>query len=831
MFIKLFSYIFGNKENKRILDFKNIVYKINNLESIFKNYKDEELKNNTYKFKNLLLSGRNIDNLLPRIFANIKEAIKRVFKIKLFDVQLLGALALYYGCIAEMKTGEGKTITSTLPAYLYSLLGNGVHIITVNDYLAKRDSEYNSRLFNFLGLNVGLNISGMSIEEKKYAYLSDITYGTSNEYGFDYLRDNMILSIDNKVQRKKLYCAILDEIDSILIDEARTPLIISSSEEFNCKIYNKINKIILYLKPQYKDDSFNYIGNGDFVIDYKFRQVFLTERGIINVEKLLIKYKIIKKSEFLYTFKNIEIMHYIISLLKAHYLYIKNIDYLVKDNKIIIIDENTGRMVFDRRWSDGLHQAIEAKENVEIKNESKILASITFQNYFKLYEKICGMTGTAFTESSEFSLIYNLETIIIPTNKPMIRKDLDDLVYLTENEKIDAIIKDIKFRYNKKQPVLVGTLSIEKSEFISNKLSEIGIKHNILNAKHHMSEANIISQAGRSGSVTIATNMAGRGTDIVLGGNFINNIFFIKKNSKKINSIIYNWKKDHKLVVSLGGLHVIGTEKHESRRLDNQLRGRSGRQGDPGSSRFYISMDDSLMRIFSSKNVIYFMRKLGIKYGQCIEHPWISKCIEGAQKKIESRNFDIRKQLLEYDNVYNDQRKIIYSKRNKILYSKNIFIDIKNIFKKFINYLYLLFLENKFLFKEYFNNLNINISLNIFNKYNFNIKKYIFKKIFFYYNKKKIIFKRKVFNNLLKSVVLKTLDFFWKEYLYVIDNLKEGIHLCAYAQKNPYQEYKIESFKMFNNMLNNFNYELVKIFIKLPNCIDKLKDIIEIYSI
>ncbi len=818
MFIKLFSYFFGNKSQRVILGFEKIVSKINFLEKEYINYSDNDLKNNTFKFKDSLLSGKNIDVIIPYVYANIREAIKRVFGIRLFDVQLLGALVLNNGCIAEMKTGEGKTITATLPAYLNALLGKGVHIITVNDYLAKRDANNNCKLFNFLGLKVGLNLPGMSLLQKKMAYLADITYGTNNEYGFDYLRDNMVFSKNDKVQRKKLYYAILDEVDSILIDEARTPLVISGSIKENSDLYFKINKIIPYLNKQCKFDSSTNNNVGDFIVDEKFKHIFLTENGIKKVESLLFKNLILNKNDKLYTPNNIKIMHCIITSLKAYYLYKKNVDYLVENNNVIIIDEHSGRIMKDRRWSDGLHQAIEAKENVDIKDETNILSSITFQNYFRLYEKLSGMTGTAMTESSEFHYIYGLDTISIPTNKPMIRKDYSDLVFITEKEKINSIIEDIKFRKNRNQPVLVGTISIDKSELIASILHRIGIKFNILNAKFHSLEANIISQAGKLGAVTIATNMAGRGTDIILGGNFNSDIKNVN-NKDNLNLLKINWKKCHDLVVKLGGLHVIGAERHESRRIDNQLRGRAGRQGDPGSSRFYVSMEDNLMRVFSSEKIIFFMRKLGVKYGDAIEHYWITKSIEKAQKRIENRNFDIRKQLLDYDNIYNDQRKIIFYKRDSYLYSENISIIFKNdILNKVIVNLIDNFYKDKKLFFKYCNDLNI--LLNFLDEYKnlsiLNFKKIILHEMLFLYNKREKYFGLNILNIKIKEILLVTLDLFWREYLYAIDNLKEGIYLRSYAQKDPKQEYKIESFKMFSIMLNDFYYEVVKIIINLP---------------
>ncbi len=834
MFIKLFSYIFKNKNKKKIDYFYNIIDKIISLKKIFSKYSDFIIKNNTDVYRNMLCSNKiNSDYILPYIFTNIYEAIKRIFGIELFDVQLLGALSLYDGYIIEMKTGEGKTITSTLPAYFYSLFNKGVHIITVNDYLARRDWVNNSKLFNFLGLSVGLNLPGMSLIEKKKSYLCNITYGTSSEFGFDYLRDNMVFSKNDKVQRKKLYYAILDEVDSILIDESKTPLIISNSDSYVNNFYKKINKIIFDLKPIYKE-KFNYkINDGDFIVNKKNDQIYFTEKGFINLEKLFIKNNIISKNEIFYTLENINVINCFICLLKAYYIYKRNVDYLVSDNKVIIIDKNTGRMVPDRRWSDGIHQALEVKEKVKVNNENKILAYITFQNYFRIYSKICGMTGTAITEAFEFNSIYNLDIIVIPTNKSMIRVDYDDLVYLTEEEKIYSIINDIKDKYIKGQPVLVGTTSIKKSEYLSNLLFKNGIKNNVLNAKYHMFEANIISQAGKLGAVTIATNMAGRGTDIILGGNLNKEISKINKKDisvNKINIIKKKWKIDHDLIVSLGGLYVIGSERHESRRLDNQLRGRSGRQGDPGSSRFYVSMDDSLMSIFSSKKIIYYMRKLGVKYGEYIEHPWVSLSIENIQKKIENYNFEIRRYLLNYDNIYNDQRKIIYLERNKILYLKNVYKYICRYIKNVVNNFLFLYVNNKVLFNKYYSYFGIKIlkvwliNNNFVKIYNFILNKIV---SFFNISKKKI--KKKILLKLQKNIILKTLDFFWKEYLYIVNNLRESINLCVYSQRNPKQEYKIRSFNIFVSMLDNYYYEVIRILLNLPIEYNKLYKVMNLY--
>ncbi|CAL4320026.1 Protein translocase subunit SecA [Buchnera aphidicola (Chaetosiphella stipae setosa)] len=825
MFFSFFRSIFGTRNDKILNRLDKIVQEINKLESVYKNFTDNELKENTKVFINRLKKKDTLDNLLIEAYATVREASKRVFNMRHFDVQILGGVVLHNRCIAEMKTGEGKTLTSTLPVYLNALSGNGVHIITMNDYLAKRDSDTNKELFEFLGLSVGLNLSSSSFDEKKKAYDADITYGTNNEFGFDYLRDNMVFRPEDQVQRNLNY-ALIDEVDSILIDESRTPLIISGEEDDCSDLYVKINKIIVHLVQQEKEDTEDFIGEGDFFLDEKLKQVHLTERGLIKVEKILVKKKIIEKHESLYSSQNIKLLHHILASLRAHKLFTKNVDYIVKNNEIIIVDEHTGRITPGRRWSDGLHQAIEAKENVIVKNENKTLASITFQNYFRLYKKLSGMTGTAYTESFEFQEIYDLDTVVIPTNRPMVRKDFPDLVYLTEKEKLEAIIKDIERCYSKKQPVLVGTISIEKSEFISKYLSKLNIKHNVLNAKFHKQEASIISQAGQLGAVTIATNMAGRGTDIILGGYFENQDFHssLHKKDSVFDLKRKKWKENHDLVLSVGGLHVIGTERHESRRIDNQLRGRSGRQGDIGSSRFYVSMEDHLMRIFASEKVIKVMRNLGMKYGESIESQWVSKAISHAQKKVESRNFDIRKHLLEYDNVINEQRKIIYKQRNILIKKRNIHSTILeisrdvffSIVKSFINMdkislkkfdfrkleKHLLKYFSIFLsFQDVLNNKKICKKVDIL--------EIILKKFKNNYFLKEKIVGFNYMRNVEKSIMLRTLDLFWQEHLSEMEYLRQGIHLRGYAQKDPKSEYKRESFIIFSNMLESLKYAIV----------------------
>ncbi|QJC38079.1 preprotein translocase subunit SecA [Enterobacteriaceae endosymbiont of Donacia marginata] len=831
MLKKIFTKIFGSNNDNILRNIQKTVNIINKMEIEFEKLTNIELQNKTLYFKEKLQNNFSLEDILPEAFATVREASKRIFGMRHFDVQLIGGIVLNNNCIAEMKTGEGKTLTSTLPAYLNALNGKGVHIVTVNDYLAQRDAINNKTLFEFLGLTVGVNISSMSLKEKRNAYKADITYGTNNEYGFDFLKDNMVFNYSDKVQRNLQY-AIIDEVDSILIDESRTPLIISGAAEDSSKLYIKINNIIPKLIYQSQEDSTSFQGKGHFFIDEKSRQAYLTEKGLIFLEKLLIKEKIINYGESLYTSDNIIILNHIISALRAHKLFKKNVDYILKNNKIIIVDEHTGRLMEGRRWSEGLHQAIEAKENVKINNENQTLASITFQNYFRLYKKLSGMTGTAITESFEFKEIYKLDTIVIPTNKPMIRKDLPDLIYLTKKEKIKAIIQDIKEKNLKGQPILVGTVSIKKSELISEKLKKIGIKHNILNAKFHAREAEIISKAGEKHAVTIATNMAGRGTDIVLGGAFILEKKYSFDNLKKLK---IQWQIKHEEIIKLGGLYVIGTERHESRRIDNQLRGRSGRQGDPGVSRFYLSMEDSLMRIFAPKNMLFLMKKLGMKYNDYIEHPWITKAISKAQKKVENYNFDIRKQLLEYDDVINDQRLSIYSQRDQLLKSSKTEQIIKNfrieIFTKLINS-YIksdYYTQEKWDLKKikiYFINV-FNLELPIKNWIDVYIKKNAKKISKDFFLKKIINFSEqeylKKINNLKiknikiseKNIILKILDNLWKEHLAAIEYLKQGIHLRGYAQQDPKQEYKRESFHMFNMMLNTLKKEVIIILSKL----------------
>ena len=796
--------IVGSRNDRILKSYQKILNEINSIGDELKSLTLEDFPKITEKLKKEHQSGKSLDDILPYAFAIVREASERVMKMRHFDEQILGGIALHYGKIAEMKTGEGKTLVATLPAYLNCLTNNGVHIITVNDYLAKRDCAWMSKLYEVLGLSTGVILSGQSFDEKKAAYNSDIIYGTNNEFGFDYLRDNMVFSLKEKVQGK-LNFAVVDEVDSILIDEARTPLIISGATDESSKVYKQINKFVSSMKQGLEDDE-----NSDFFLDEKSKQAFLTEKGHETYENLLIKNKLISEGTSLYDANNINLLHYIGTALRAHFLFSKNVDYIVENSKVIIIDEFTGRKMPGRRWGDGLHQAIEAKEYLTIENENQTLASITFQNYFRLYEKLSGMTGTADTESQEFQEIYNLEVIIIPTNKKMIRNDFGDLVYLTMKEKFDAIIEDVKECNSKQQPVLIGTASIDSSEYLSKSLTRAGISHNVLNAKQHEKESLIIENAGALGTVTIATNMAGRGTDIVLGG-------------KNIQSDPDKWIDQNKKVKDAGGLHVIGTERHESRRVDNQLRGRSGRQGDPGSSRFYLSLEDNLMRIFASDKVSAFMKKMGMDEGESIEHAWVTKAIENAQKKVEGHNFDIRKHLLDYDDVANEQRKFIYSQRDDFLNEDKrldiVSYTIDDVFTKLINS----YISEENNDAEEFNeilkrdfNIEIDISSIIRNsdKKEDAIEKFI-KEIHGQFESVISNVPNEIYIQIIKDIYINIADKNWIEHIQSMEFLRQGIGLRSYAQKNPKQEYKREAFNMFSLMQDNLHYAFVSLIFRL----------------
>lgn len=841
MLAKLLTNIFGSRNDRTLRRMSKAVDAINQMEPTMEQLSDEQLAAKTGEFRYRIGQGATVDSLLPEAFAVVREASKRVFGMRHFDVQLMGGMVLNDRCIAEMRTGEGKTLTATLPAYLNALSGKGVHVVTVNDYLAQRDAENNRPLFEFLGLSVGIHLQGLPATAKRDAYAADITYGTNNEYGFDYLRDNMAFSPEERVQRK-LHYALVDEVDSILIDEARTPLIISGPAEDSSDMYRRVDKLIPHLIRQEKEDSESFQGEGHFSVDEKSRQVNLTERGLVLIEELLVKAGIMEEGESLYLPANIMLMHHVTAALRAHVLFARDVDYIVKDGEVIIVDEHTGRTMPGRRWSDGLHQAVEAKENVAIQNENKTLASITFQNYFRLYEKLAGMTGTANTEAFEFSSIYKLDTIVVPPNRPMVRKDLADLVYMTEKEKIDAIIENIKICTERGQPVLVGTISIEKSELVSGELEKAGIAHKVLNAKFHAMEADIVAQAGQPGAVTIATNMAGRGTDIVLGGSWQAEVAALESPDKQqIAAIKDAWQRRHASVLAAGGLHIIGTERHESRRIDNQLRGRAGRQGDAGSSRFYLSMEDALMRIFASDRVAGMMRKLGMKPGEAIEHPWVTKAIANAQRKVESRNFDIRKELLEYDDVANDQRRAIYTQRNELLDLADISETVKSIREDVIKTIFDSYIPPQSLeemwdvpgleqrLKDDFD-LDMPVAQWLNEELNLHeetLRERGLEQTLAQYQRKEKIVGSDMMRNFEKGVMLQTLDSLWKEHLAAMDYLRQGIHLRGYAQKDPKQEYKRESFAMFAAMLESLKYEVIstlsKVTVRVPEEVEAIE--------
>ncbi|WP_100643097.1 preprotein translocase subunit SecA [Alteromonas facilis] len=829
MFASIARKIFGSRNDRLLKKMGKTVEAINSLEAELEKLSDDELKAKTGEFKQRIEQGETLDALLVEAFAVVREASKRVYGMRHFDVQMLGGQVLHQGKIAEMRTGEGKTLTATLPTYLNALTGKGVYVITVNDYLARRDADWSRSLFEFLGLSVGCNVPGMSPPQKKEAYGSDIIYGTNNEFGFDYLRDNMAFSPQDRVQRN-LYYAVIDEVDSILIDEARTPLIISGAAEDSSELYIKINKIIPELIRQEKEDEEGQEGDGDFTIDEKGKQIHLTERGQIHVEEILQREGVLPEDESLFAAQNISLLHHVNAALRAHKLFSKDVDYIVKDGEIVIVDEHTGRTMEGRRWSEGLHQAVEAKEGVKIQNENQTLASITFQNYFRLFDKLGGMTGTADTEAFEFQHIYGLETVVIPTNRPMIRKDMPDLIYLTAEEKYEAIVEDIKDCVKRGQPTLVGTVSIENSELLSRILKKEKIAHKVLNAKFHEQEADIVAQAGKPGAVTIATNMAGRGTDIVLGGNLQAEIDAINDpKPQTVEKIKADWKERHQQVLDAGGLHIIGTERHESRRIDNQLRGRSGRQGDPGSSRFYLSLDDALMRIFASEKMGNMMKRLGMERGEAIEHPWVTRAIENAQRKVEGRNFDIRKQLLEYDDVANDQRKVIYEQRNELLDEGDISDTIEAVREDVVNGVIDEYIPPQSL-EEMWNIADLEVRLKGDFAVDLPIQKWlddddklfeeklrerILAEITSAYQAKEEVVGPQVLRQFEKAVMLQNLDSHWKEHLAAMDHLRQGIGLRGYAQKNPKQEYKRESFELFSGMLEALKVEVISILSKV----------------
>ena len=839
---KLFTKLIGSRNDRYLKKLKKTVDQINGLESQYVALTDEQLQQKTAEFKQRFANGASLDDLLPEAFATVREASRRVFGMRHFDVQLIGAMVLHQGKISEMRTGEGKTLTATLSAYLNALSGKSVHVITVNDYLAKRDAATNEPLFSFLGLTVGVNVPGMNHFDKQKAYEADITYGTNNEFGFDYLRDNMAFSMPERVQRDLAY-AIIDEVDSILIDEARTPLIISGQAEDSSELYRQIDQVVPMLERQEKEDEEGEMGDGHFTIDEKAKQIYLTERGQIRVEEILVERELMAQGDSLYSATNITLLHHVYAALRAHNLFKKDVDYVVKDGQIIIVDEHTGRTMEGRRWSEGLHQAIEAKEGVRIQNENQTLASITFQNYFRLYDKLAGMTGTADTEAFEFQQIYGLETIVVPTNRPMIRKDMADKVYLTAEEKYQAIIQDIEETRALNRPVLVGTASIESSEYLSGLLHKAKIAHQVLNAKFHASEAQIIADAGRPGAVTIATNMAGRGTDIVLGGNWQSDLAKLDNpTEQQVAELKSEWQQRHDAVIAAGGLHIIGTERHESRRIDNQLRGRSGRQGDAGSSRFYLALDDALMRIFASDRMAAMMRKLGMEKGESIEHPLVNRAIENAQRKVEARNFDIRKQLLEFDDVANDQRKVVYEQRNELLAVADISDTVNAIRQDVVESVLNQYIPPQSL-DEMWDIPGLEARMRADFAIDMPIGKWLAedKKLFEEqlrerihevvekaYQLKEEMVGAPVLRQFEKAVMLQSLDTHWKEHLAAMDHLRQGINLRGYAQKNPKQEYKREAFELFSNMLDQLKLDVIgvlsRVQIRAPEDVEAVEE-------
>ncbi len=815
--------VFGSRNQRLIKRMQKRVAQINAFEDSLTALDDAALQAKTAEFKERLQTGSDsLESLLPEAFAVVREASVRTLKMRHFDVQLVGGMVLHNGQISEMRTGEGKTLVATLPAYLNALTGQSVHIITVNDYLASRDAAWMGKIHEFLGLSVGVILSGQDNESKRIAYAADITYGTNNEFGFDYLRDNMAFTGEERVQRG-LYFAIVDEVDSILIDEARTPLIISGPAEGDTELYNKIDKIIPQLVKQEVED-----GPGDFSVDEKSRQAFLTEEGQEKAEQKLVEIGLLGENSSLYEVSNIALMHHVNAALRAHTLFARDVDYMIHNGQIVIIDEFTGRMMPGRRWSEGLHQAVEAKEGVEVQQENQTLASITFQNYFRLYDKLSGMTGTADTESAEFHQIYGLEVVVVPTNQEMIREDMSDLVYRTQKEKYDAIFETILDCRKRQQPALVGTASVESSEYLSGLLEKDSIEHQVLNAKHHESEAQIIAQAGSPGAVTIATNMAGRGTDIVLGGNLEMELAQISDDAEA-EECRQQWQQRHDAVIQAGGLFVVGTERNESRRVDNQLRGRSGRQGDPGRSRFYVSMEDNLMRIFGSERISSLMQKLGMEEGEAIEHTWVTRAIENAQKKIEGRNFDIRKQLLEYDDVANEQRKVVYQQRNHLLepdeisnFIKQVRIEVvaqtinQSIAPQSIEEQWdLEGLENDFL-EQFGLTLPIRQWLEEDDQLNEEgIRARILESVNVAYTEKSQRYGDEIMQHLEKVVMLQVLDGQWREHLANMDHLRQGIHLRGYAQKDPKQEFKREAFELFSAMLDSVRVEAISVLSRM----------------
>jgi preprotein translocase subunit SecA len=836
MLPKVLTSIFGSRNDRLLKQYRTVVQKINALEPQFEKLDDAALRAKTEEFKKRVAGGESLDDLLPEAFAVVREGSKRALKMRHFDVQMIGGIALHNGKIGEMRTGEGKTLTGTLPVYLNALTGKGVHVVTVNDYLARRDAEWMGRLYAFLGLTVGVNMPQLPREQKQAAYAADVTYGTNNEYGFDYLRDNMVYETADRVQRGLAY-AIVDEVDSILIDEARTPLIISGQAEDHTELYVRINAVVPKLKKQIGEadprTGEGVIEPGDFTVDEKSHQVFLTEEGHENAERVLSEAGLLVEGASLYDPQNITLMHHVYAALRATHLYHRDQHYVVQDGEVIIVDEFTGRLMTGRRWSDGLHQAVEAKEGVQIQSENQTLASITFQNYFRMYGKLAGMTGTADTEAYEFQEIYGLETVVIPPNKPTARKDELDLVYKTNAEKFNAVIEDIRACHERGQPVLVGTTSIENSELISEKLKAAKLPHQVLNAKQHAKEAEIVAQAGRPGVITIATNMAGRGTDIVLGGNVENQIKVIEadeslsetEKSLRAEKLKSEWQGLHEQVKAAGGLRIIATERHESRRIDNQLRGRSGRQGDPGSSRFYLSLEDPLMRIFAGDRVRAIMDRLKMPEGEAIEAGIVTRSIEGAQRKVEARNFDMRKQLLEYDDVSNDQRKVIYQQRNEILEASDLTAQITNLRESTLTDVVRTYVPTESV-EEQWDLDGLEKTLREEWQIELALKQHVEKSsaitdediVEMVVKAGNDLFAEKLarvgveqFMPFERMILLQSLDQHWREHLAALDYLRQGIHLRGYAQKNPKQEYKREAFELFSQLLDVVKMDVTRV--------------------
>ena len=836
MLPKLLTQIFGSRNDRLLKQYRRVVERINALEPTFSALDEAALKGKTAEFKERLAKGETLDDLLPEAFATVREAGKRVFKMRHFDVQLIGGMTLHAGKVAEMRTGEGKTLMATLPVYLNALAGKGVHVVTVNDYLASRDAEWMGRLYNYLGLSTGINVPGMDREAKQAAYAADITYGTNNEFGFDYLRDNMVYDPADRVQRG-LNFAIVDEVDSILIDEARTPLIISGQADDQTELYVRINAIAPKLKQQIGEadprTGEGVIEPGDYTLDEKGRQVYLTEAGHENAERLLTEAGLLVEGASLYDPANITLMHHVYAALRAHYLYHRDQHYVVQNGEVVIVDEFTGRLMSGRRWSDGLHQAVEAKEGVQIQSENQTLASITFQNYFRMYGKLGGMTGTADTEAYEFQEIYGLETVVIPPNKPVIRQDENDLVYKTAKEKYDAVIADIRDCHEKGQPVLVGTTSIENSELLAQLLTRAGLPHQVLNAKQHAKEAEIVAQAGRPGVITIATNMAGRGTDIVLGGNVEKQVQFLEadesipedEKTRRIQQLKDEWAGLNAQVKAAGGLRIIATERHESRRIDNQLRGRAGRQGDPGASRFYLSLDDPLMRIFAGDRVRAIMDRLKMPEGEAIEAGIVNRSIESAQRKVEARNFDIRKQLLEYDDVSNDQRKVIYQQRNEILVADSLTEQITNLRQATMTEVVRTYvpadsLEEQWDLPALERTLREEWQLEVplvamveasDSVTDEDVLAKVLEAADAAFQAKLDLVGEAQFKPFMRMVLLQSIDTHWREHLAALDYLRQGIHLRGYAQKNPKQEYKREAFELFAQLLDVVKMEVTRV--------------------